>query len=350
MPITRTRNPLHRIFIPALLAGALLAGCSRGTPNAATPGSSTADPSAQASSAAATLTPTETPAPSAAVVLLAPPEADPGQVEGLRAALGELTGAASLSFAESPTVDASSIGPTTQIVIGAPGVDLSGLAAAAAQTRFVSFGAAPQNAPQNLVSIALPVEHEAFMAGYTAALVTFEWRVGVITRPDAGGNAERDAFLNGAYYHCGLCNPKYPPYVSYPVTADANDPAGVASALQALSGQGVTTVYVEPALMDGPAWDAFAQNQMSFITTGSVQAPDALLGRQVANLRFDPAATLKAVWPDLMAGSLSGAVNATVNTQAVQPELLSDGRLRLVVETAAGLQDGAISPEIIPIQ
>ena len=134
-----------------------------------------------------------------------------------------------------------------------PGVDLSQLAASAPQTRFVVFNEPGLQPSQNL-SVVGPqhYDQQSFLAGSIAAMLTPDWRVGVLSFSDtADGALVRSSFLNGATYFCGLCNPFYGPIVDFPVFIEL--PASASSsewqaAADQLIARTVKTIYLPPAV------------------------------------------------------------------------------------------------------
>ena len=88
----------------------------------------------------------------------------------------------------------------------------------------------------------LPVDQQAFLAGYIAGMVAPEWRVGILSQKDTpGGDAAVTAFANGYHFYCGDCfNPNfpqpfshglYPIIVRIPTDAPESDYTGYADLL-----------------------------------------------------------------------------------------------------------------------
>ena len=107
-------------------------------------------------------------------------------------------------------------GPALKIVIVLPpDPGLDALAAAAPGVQFLAIGIPGLAAAPNLSSIGaagLPVDQQAFLAGYIAGMVAPEWRVGILSQKDTpGGDAAVTAFTNGYHFYCGYCfNPNFP--------------------------------------------------------------------------------------------------------------------------------------------
>jgi hypothetical protein len=115
-------------------------------------------------------------------------------------------------------------GPALKVVIALPpDPGLAALVAAAPGVQFLAIDIPDLPTASNLSSIGatgLPVDQQAFLAGYIAGLVAPEWKVGILSQKDTpGGEAARNAFGNGFTFYCGSCrNPLFPqPAGIYPV-------------------------------------------------------------------------------------------------------------------------------------
>ena len=79
-----------------------------------------------------------------------------------------------------------------------PDPGLAALAAAAPGVQFLAIDIPDLPAASNLSTIGatgLPVDQQAFLAGYIAGLLAPEWKVGILYQKDTpGGEAARDAF------------------------------------------------------------------------------------------------------------------------------------------------------------
>ncbi len=120
--------------------------------------------------------------------------------------------------------DLALAGPALKVVIALPpDPGLAALTAAAPGVQFLAVGIPDLPAASNLSTIGatgLPVDQQAFLAGYIAGLVAPEWKVGILSQKDTpGGTAAVTAFANGFTYYCGSCrNPLFPqPAGIYPV-------------------------------------------------------------------------------------------------------------------------------------
>ena len=112
--------------------------------------------------------------------------------------------------------DLALAGPALKVVIALPpDPGLAALTAAAPGVQFLAIGIPDLPAASNLSTIGatgVPVDQQAFLAGYIAGLMNTEWKVGILSQKDTpGGDAAVTAFGNGFVYYCGSCrNPLFP--------------------------------------------------------------------------------------------------------------------------------------------
>lgn len=335
----------HIIPILFFALSLLVSACSGNQQVAATP------------TAAATINaptrPAASPSPtaeSAKVILLVPggdPAALPEGTASLRGTLEELAAGAGLKVDVRPALSAADLTPAVKVVVALPSLNgeantsLAGLASGAPTTQFLAVGIPGVQASSNLSSIGSdPEKQVALLAGYIAAIVTEDWRVGVISLPDAPGQAVRDAFLNGARYLCGICNPKYPPYPGYPAFAEAVSKTDWQAAIDSLKRDGVKTVYVDPALASSDLFDALSKADMQMVGYGP--APELLKPRWVASIQLDATAGLKKIWPEVLAGKGGQSAPMELVLSDVQESLLTVGKMRLVETVAKDIVEGFI--------
>jgi len=293
-------------------------------------------------------------------VLVLPGSTDPALVAELRAVVSELAASSGLELMVVESVSLTEENPAWQVVVAASTPDIgshpwySAAAQAYPQTRFVLLGSNPDldtvQAADNWSMITPADESQAFLAGYIAALSSHEWRVGMLSRGDSPeAIARREAFLNGVRYLCGVCNPKYPPYVKYPVYAEVASTTEWMSGVEALAQQGVNVVYIEPSLQTEELLAVLFGKGMNLIGGVSpVFSADEVTpetsGRWIATVRQDPLETLQVAWGEIMAGSEKKSWQAALAVEDRNPDLLSSARLRLVEETRQALEEGWIFP------
>jgi hypothetical protein len=294
-------------------------------------------------------TPSPPPTPSTEVaVLLAPPGADPDQVEILQATLGELAVSSGLGFQLASSLAPGEIEQTLRILVALPpDPGLETLAEAAPGVQFVGIGIPGLQPVGNLSVISAQdssPDHQGFLAGYIAALVTPDWRVGALSLSETPtGLATRQGFINGAVFFCGLCRPTYPPYLTYPMYVEL--PSGASSAdwqaaADTLKGSSVQTIFLAPGAGDESLLADLAQAGINII--GSVPPPPAFKDHWVATVSVDLTPSLRQLWPDLLAGKGGADLSPSIQIGDVNPDLLSQGRQRLVEELLENLQGGFI--------
>jgi len=182
--------------------------------------------------------PTDTPQPPPTsspelAVLVAPAEADPEQKAALELVLEELALKDGMEFQSVSDFSQLEFNEALRIVtVLAPDPGVSELAAAHPEVQFLGVGIPGLPTTDNLSSIGADGERpdrQGFLAGYTAAVISDDWRIGVISPSDsASGQASRLGFINGAIFYCGLCRPVYPPFIQYPQYAEIPSGAGEA--------------------------------------------------------------------------------------------------------------------------
>lgn len=292
--------------------------------------------------------PTSTPLPPVAV-LLAPPQANPSQVESLQTFLAEAVSEAGYRFQVRPTLAADTIQveDIEWVIALRPNPDLGALAAAAPETRFLAVGFSDLDPGANLSVIGADdtqMDHQGFIAGYTAALITPDWRVGVITTANTeGGQIARQAFVTGAKYFCGLCITTYPPFAEYPLYLQLDQGTSTTdwqAASNVLINRGVKTIYVVPGAGDEALLQHLAQSDVNIL--GGTPPPDGLADSWVATLGFSPLEAFDQFWPEFVAGVDGQSVDVPLAITNVNPDLLSPGRQRLVEEILTQVQAGAV--------
>ena len=273
-------------------------------------------------------------------VLLAPEGSDPALVAALQEKLPELAAQDGMQFEIRSALTAAEIGPNLRIVVAvAPDSGISQLAAGAPGTQFLALGI-PGIQPASNLSVVGSADGQpdqmGFIAGYLAAVITEDWRGGMISNDDPAGQLAAQGFRNGLVFFCGLCRPAYPPFYEYPILAS---PPGQAAA-DSLISQGVQTVYLAPGAGDPALLEYLAQANLNLI--GSAPPAENLKDRWVATIQTNLLAGLEQLWPDLVNGKGGGNLPTPIVITDRNEALFSTGRQRLVDDTLAELQAGYI--------
>jgi hypothetical protein len=293
---------------------------------------------------AASPTPTRTPGPPIALLII-PADMDPVLAQAAQAEVVSLADASGLQVISQPTLDPSQLPSDLSIVIfldGATADDIQLTLSQAPNARIV----APESdglQPQPRLTILRPPEdaalQQAFLAGYTAALITQDYRTAaLLSGSDEDRTQMSDAFASGASYYCGLCRPVRPPFESYPLALPMEP--GNSPPTAALSDAGVQTVFVPSDLSDSPTLTALAGNGV--VVLGTVPPPQEVVESWAASFRPSPVDGLRAAWANILGPDQPSFATLPVTAQDVNPDLLSPGRLRLVVQTQSLLADGLI--------
>lgn len=332
----------------------ILSACQASSPQA-----TTASPGAEGTLPAATLAATASPSPSPEpsptpapqrVLLWAPEGADAGLVESLQAVLGELAGGEGWTLEAVSSLAAEEVTPDVRLVVAlAPASGAAELASASPQTQFLAVGLPDVQPGTNLSRVTLSQGGEAdraFLAGYAAVLITPDWRVGLLVNP-ASSQALREGFQNGITFYCGLCRPAYPPFIAYPQVVELAPGAAqgeVDTAVAALSGAAVQTVYLDPAVEQPALEAALAAAGIQIIASGDppAEAQSAWVFSIQGGGALDEA--LRALWPALTAGQGGADVQLGLGLSNISEDRLSPGRQRLLEETLADLNTGLIQP------
>jgi hypothetical protein len=242
--------------------------------------------------------------------------------------------------------------PMLKVVIALPpDPGIATLVPTAPQVQFLAVNIPDLTAGGNL-SVLSPdsqTDIPAFLAGYTAAMITDEYHIGmIIPQGNAAAQQAFNAFANGMTYYCGLCprfypfSPplEYPQYIEIPASESVDRYGGYANVL--LNDRKVYTLFIYPDLAD----DEF----LSYVgTTGAMligtRMPDPRPGGWVMTIQPDTVKAIQISWPKLVAGEGGLNVQSPLGIADVDPTLLTPGKERLVQETLDALLAGRILPQ-----
>ncbi len=339
-----------------LLLSVVLFACTP-TPAETTPTQAAAtSPESSAAPSATSAFTTEVPTPvktRSKVILVAGPGADPVLSNQLSQTLSELTAGEGLEFELRPSFSLEE--STAEIKLLAaipPDPGLIGLAQTAPATQFLGVNVPGLEPAANLTVIddqETSSDYVGFLAGYLAAVATPEWRVGVISSSDSGeGVAQRQGFLNGAVFFCGLCRQTFPPFNTYPMFVEApasSSPTEWLVLADTLIDRAVLTVYVPPGVGDESLIEYLAAAGINIIATTSPLP--GFEDRWIAIITGDYPIVIRSVWPDLMAGQGGKVLSAPLTFTDANYNLFSPGRQRLVEKTLQELSAGFIDTGVV---
>ena len=294
---------------------------------------------------AATLSPTPT-IPLA--VLVVPIDLDPDTSNLYQKTVYDLTQASGFRFQVRNNFATTDLEPGLKVVIVVsvdPGI--AALAAAAPEVQFLAINI--QNiAPGGNISVLgnnSQSELAAFLAGYTAALITDDYRIGMLI-PRDNGDAIRalNAYASGMVYYCGVCRPFYylnwtfPQYLDIGADEDKNNYDAYADIL--MLQKKVRTIYLYP--------DIYTEDLANYIgTTGAyvfgTVSPAQRPAGWVMTIQPDVIKAIQTAWPQLVSGQGGITVQSPLGLADVDPEILSPGKQRLVEQTLKDLESGYIN-------
>lgn len=317
-----------------------IAGCAVATPGETpppAPSGTSSPPAATVSPPSPSLAPSPSPALPPLGILLAPANADAVLGEDLRTLTSAWAEEDGLRFQLRETLSENDfVAEDIHWVVALPPLsNLEGLAASAPETRFLAVGFSDLEATGNLSVIRPGVSHfdqQGFMAGYIAAMITPDWRVGVIgLADDPAGKAAREGFTAGAIYFCGLCRSEYPPFFEYPLFVELDAEASSSqwqSAANILLNKGVETIYLVPGAGDDDLRQYLVQSDVNLIGGGE-EVTETIAEHWVVSLRFDLLQVVEEHWPEFVEGAVGASVQVPLTLADINSDLLSPGRQRL---------------------
>jgi hypothetical protein len=336
-----------QIFWGLILISLVVSGCSGGLPFAS-------PTETLAPTSTATLTPTvipsATPTPLAPIgLLLAPSEADSNLVAEVQNRLSQWIPELGYRFQiRQALTEADLDRDDFRLVVVLPPYDgIASLVVSHPEINFMAVGVPGLEARSNLTTIGADgerLDHQGFLAGYMAAMITPDWRVGVIGFSDSSQTlAARQAFFTGVKFYCGLCLPDYPPFYEYPLYFELGSDADTVAwqtAADYMIQRSVTTVYVVPGAGDNAMFNHLAEAGVNIIA--GVPRRSGLEEHWVASLTFDLLSSFLDEWPRFSTGEVGQAVTLPLQIMDANPELLSPGKQQLVEKILAEVLGGFI--------
>ncbi len=337
-----------KFFLFVLLIATLLSACGSGTA-AGTPTPAPTQPS--------TPHPAQSPTPVVPLaILILPSNMDKTTSDLYQKTVYDLTQQSGMHFQVRNTLAPNDLPPGVKVVIALPpDPGIAGLAAAAPHTQFLAVDIPNIKAGGNISVLAAnsSVDVPAFLAGFTAAMITNDYQIGMLL-PQDNPDAQKAlaAFKNGMVFYCGLCRPFaypnfcitnglsycYPQAVEIPSSEDPSRYGGYANSL--INTYDVNTIYVYP--------DIAVKSLMDYLTTTGVDliglsTPNPEPSGWVMTIRADEIKAIQDGWPDLVAGKGGESIPAPLGIWDINSANLSPGRQRLVQQTLDELTAGQIA-------
>jgi len=238
--------------------------------------------------------------------------------------------------------------PGLKIVIALPpNPGIAALAASAPQVQFLAINIPSLTAGGNLSVLGDNTQSDiaAFLAGYTAALITDDYRIGMLI-PKDNPDALRglNAYANGMKFYCGICRPyfylpwTFPQYIEIP--ADEKEENYDAYADILILQFKARAIFLHPGIA--------ISDLVTYIGTTGVYMIGTITPEQrpagwVMTIQPDVIKAIQNAWPQLVSGQGGVTIQSPLGLSDVDPSLLSPGKLRLVQQTLDDLQKGLIS-------
>ena len=332
--------------IGIILLTASLSACALGrrTEPTATPGP-TAVPS-----------PTSIPTPDSPLAILVLPEnLEKALSDSYQKVVYDLAQQSGMRFQVRNTFGPGDLEPGLRIVIALPpDPGIAALATAAPQVQFLAINISGVNAGGNVSALAANNQTDvpAFLAGYTAAVISDDFRAGMIIPKDnpTAQQAAR-AFANGMAYHCGVCTSyrlyldpngaglRYPQFAEIPADEDPSRLGGWANYIVGSLKVDAVYVFPDPAIEVRQLYDSLGQTGAQIIGTS---LPNPRPAGWVMGIQADAVKAIQAAWPELVAGRGGQSIPSPLGLADVDSNYLSPGKQRLVQIVLEGLQAGRI--------
>jgi hypothetical protein len=326
-------TPMRIASLALIVLLILVAGCGTPTPAATPIAAPTSTPAA-----------TATPLPGE-VLLVTNGVTDPALLSFAQETLTRLASGSGYTLKVLPAATPADLAPQVVVAVFlAPPADLPALLSATPQTQFVVVSPAELPQSENLSVILANPQDQAFLAGYTAILLSNDWRAGGLL---PGGTPEDDllqqSFVNGGAYFCGTCSPLYPPYMNFPIQgslpagSDANAWIGMSNQLMA---NRLNVMYVSPEAASPELYNYLASQNLVILGAGTPPESDA--ARYAGSVIQDPITPIETLWPDLTSGKGGTTVAADLLFAHVNSTLLSEGRQHQAEQLIEQLRNGLI--------
>jgi hypothetical protein len=292
-------------------------------------------------------TPTDMPA-IPLVVLVLPADMDAETSNLYQKTVYDLAQASGYRFQVLNNLSPNEIEPGLRIVIALPpDPGIAALAAAAPNAQFLAINIPGVSPGGNVSALGGSSQSDiaGFIAGYTAAMVTDDYRIGMLL-PKADNDAIRtyNAYVTGMRYYCGLCRPVYFYQYGFPqyleIAADENPDFFDSYADILLQQYRVRTIFVHSSV--------FTPDLVNYIgTTGAyalgTTSPEQRPAGWIMTIQPDVIKAIQSAWPSLVNGQGGITVQSPLGLSDVDADILTPGKLRLVEQTLNDLQAGLIS-------
>ncbi len=336
------RQRLVSLFLMTLLAVSACGGAGSASTSTPVPTDTPIVPPTQ----------TSTPATPLAILVL-PPDLDPDTSNLYQKTVYDLTQASGMRFQVRNSLTPADLEPGLQVVIALPpDPGIAALAAAAPQVQFLAINIPEVAAGGNISVLGNNAQTDvaAFLAGYTAAMITEDYRIGMLM-PKDNPDALRalNAYASGMKYYCGTCRPvlfyswAYPQYVEIPAEEDKTHYNAFADIL--ILQYKVGTIYLHPDVATTDVQNYIGTTGVYMIGT---RTPEQIPAGWVMTIQPDIIKAIQNAWPGLLSGQGGITVQSPLGLSDIDSAILSEGKQRLVEQTLNDLQAGLIGTGATP--
>ena len=286
-------------------------------------------------------------------ILFAPPDSDQNLKQDLQSMLSEWAQDDGLQFNMRDTLSAEDFEKEDirWVVALDPAPNLLDLAVNAPETTFLAVGVSGLAAADNLSIISLDNtdwSKHGFIAGYMAAMITPDWRIGVIGLiENQDAESARLGFMDGVTYFCGLCRSEYPPYYEYPLFVEIPEESSDSEwrdAADLLLKRDVETIYLVPGVDNESLLQYLVDSEIKLIgdITGK---PEFFNDYWVGSLRFDFLQAVQEYRQTIQSEKEGIQLSAPLVLEDPNPNFLSPGRQILVRKVIEEILVGYIATQ-----
>ena len=233
------------------------------------------------------------------------------------------------------------------VIVFPPDPGLATLAASAPQVQFLAINIPGMTAGGNLSVLGgnSQTDIAAFVAGYTAAMLTNDYSIGMMMPKDnADALRALNAYATGRTFLCGLCRPFYylpwgfPQFIEIPAEEDKANYDAYADIL--IQQYKVGTLFLYPDISIPELYEYVGTTGVYMIGT---IPPEPIPAGWVMTIQPDVVKAIQNAWPQLVAGQGGVTVQSPLGLGDVDPGILSPGKQLEVQKLLDEVQAGRVS-------
>ncbi|MDY6847019.1 MAG: hypothetical protein SVP52_07775 [Chloroflexota bacterium] len=295
--------------------------------------------------------PTSTPSTST-VILISSPATDQFTLSQVQSVLETLTTEAGFKLVVQEWTSFEMMANVPMVVSVGEDIDVNSLAQDYPEVSFVAVDNTNAAPSVNVSIIGNPMadqRNRAFMAGYLAALISDDYKVAALIPSETNTtDAVLESFVIGVRFFCGVCQPKYPPYQSFPQWQTISVEEAVEQYQPILEGfrnSGVDVLFIQGDLAASTMLTSTADYGINVV---SDKRPDISINNYAGTVLSDPAPALTVLWQKILNGRDGLQMPTSITLVDVDSGLVSEGRYAAFMEMASDLEEGLISVEAAP--